>query len=357
MNIKKILSIAFLILMMHSSLSACAQQEKTPLVVFAAGSLIIPFDALETAFEAENPDIDVQMEYHGSIQVIRHASELNEPIDIVATADHNLIPQLMYELTNPETGLSYASWYIKFATNRLVLAYTDGSKYVDEINAENWYEILARDDVRLGLSDPRFDAAGYRSLMSIKLAEDYYDVKNIFGHIFGGQFQIPMRSSAEGDMFFVKVPEILEPKADSHIVLRGSSVMLISLLSLGEIDYTFEYESVVQQHDFRFIELPSQIDFSSPEFVENYARSQVNLDFQRFASIEPVFRGDQIGYGITIPSQAPHPEEAERFISFLFGEAGQRVMQEYHHPIYAPAVADCFENVPDSLQSLVIPVE
>ncbi len=57
---------------------AGCSREKTPLVVFAAGSLIIPFADLEKAFEARYPEIDVQAEYHGSIQVIRHVTELHE---------------------------------------------------------------------------------------------------------------------------------------------------------------------------------------------------------------------------------------------------------------------------------------
>ncbi len=54
--------------------------EKTPLVMFAAGSLIIPFAAVEEAFEARYPQIDLLAEYHGSIQVMRHVTELHEAI-------------------------------------------------------------------------------------------------------------------------------------------------------------------------------------------------------------------------------------------------------------------------------------
>ena len=145
---------------------------KTPLVVFAAGSLILPFADLEKAFEAANPDIDVQAEYHGSIQVMRHVTDLHEEIDVVATADASLIPMLMYASKVPETGQPYADWYIRFASNRLALAYRPESKYASEINAENWPEILARPDVKLGLSDPRFDASGYRTLMAFALDEN-----------------------------------------------------------------------------------------------------------------------------------------------------------------------------------------
>ena len=52
---------------------------------------------------------------------------------------------------------------------------------------------------------------------------------------------------------------------------------------------------------------------------------QVDLDFQRFATVKPEFRGERIAYGITIPSNAPHPEEAALFIAFLLGPEGQAV--------------------------------
>ena len=83
-------------------------QNKTPLVVFAAGSLIIPFAEIETAFEAKYPNIDVLAEYNGSIQVMRHVTDLHEPSDVVATADASLVPMLMYATDNPETGRPYA---------------------------------------------------------------------------------------------------------------------------------------------------------------------------------------------------------------------------------------------------------
>jgi ABC-type molybdate transport system substrate-binding protein len=72
------------------STRAPTPREKTPLRVFCAGSLIRPIDELEKAFEAIHPEVDVLMECHGSIQVIRHVTELHEKIDVVATADHAL---------------------------------------------------------------------------------------------------------------------------------------------------------------------------------------------------------------------------------------------------------------------------
>lgn len=61
------------------------------------------------------------------------------------------------------------------------LAYTPQSAYADKINTENWHTILARPDVLFGLSDPRFDACGYRGLMATQLAERYCGDDLIFG--------------------------------------------------------------------------------------------------------------------------------------------------------------------------------
>lgn len=56
----------------------------------------------------------------------------------------------------------------------MVLDYNDDSAFADEVTVDNWAEIIARRDVRFGLSDPRMDAAGYRALMTLQLAESFY---------------------------------------------------------------------------------------------------------------------------------------------------------------------------------------
>ena len=99
MKLKSILPSLALIAAVLTTCGGCATrpQEKTKVRALIAGSLMIPFDALEKAFEAERADIDVEMEAHGSIQVIRHVTEIHELSDLVFTADHALIPMLMYQ--------------------------------------------------------------------------------------------------------------------------------------------------------------------------------------------------------------------------------------------------------------------
>ena len=352
LNMKRLICLILAGLLLILPSSACAPKEKTPLVVFAAGSLMKPFSDLEKAFESANPDIDVRAEYHGSIQVMRHVTDLHEDIDLVATADLSLIPQLMYAVNDPDTGKPYADWAIAMASNKLSIAYTPESKYASEINAENWWEVLSRPDVKVGLSDPRFDAVGYRMMMVFALAQKETGRATLFDDFLQDQFQRPVRLIDLGDQQIIRIPELLETTANSRIMMRGSSVALIALLQSGEVDYAFEYDSVIRQHGFERLELPDSLNLGNPDFEVDYASVTVRLDFKRFKTVDPVFKGELIRYGLTIPSSAPNPDAATRFIQFLYSEAGQKVMQDNYHPLILPLTVDHPELLPPALQEM-----
>ena len=113
--------------------SAFAQPKGT-VVMFHAGSLTMPFAAMEKEFEARYPGVDLQREASGSQAAARKITDLKKPCDIMASADFKVIDKLLVP--------KYADWNIRFATNQLVLCYTDKSRFADKINAKNWYEIL-----------------------------------------------------------------------------------------------------------------------------------------------------------------------------------------------------------------------
>ncbi len=347
---KQIIFVAIIFTLLFS-LAGCQTAEKKKVIVYAAGSLIIPFDAIAKAFEAEHPDIQVEAEYHGSIQVIRQVTDIHIPVDVVATADQALIPMLMYAQNDPDTGKPFATWSMKFATNKLALAYNSNSKYAAEITSDNWYKIISRTDVKLGFADPRFDAVGYRTLMALKLAEKEYSQQGLLYQILNKQFTFPILQDSDTGVSVIRVPEILETTPDAHIVLRGASIQAIALLESGDIDYAFEYESVIKQHDLKMIELPDEINLGNPNFRKNYQEVEVKMDFQRFATVVPDFVGDVISYGITIPANAPDPTEAAEFINFVLGPEGKEIMKSYFHPLLDPIVPDHCDLIPQSLQS------
>jgi molybdate/tungstate transport system substrate-binding protein len=308
----------------------------------------VPFTELEKAYEKLHPDIDILTEGHGSIQVIRHVTELDEEADIVAVADYSLIAPMMYEVKIADSDKAYADWYLTFATNTLGLAYTPQSRYADEINSDNWYEILSRPDVNLGISDPRFDACGYRSLMVCQLAESFYADDNILEGVIGN-FSYPITVQSDNGVTVILVPEVLKP---DKISIRGSSVVLLGILESGDIDYAFEYKSVAQQHDLQFLELPAEINLGSEDYLNLGVEISVILDYQRFATVNPEFYCQQIIYGITIPSTAINPNAAADYLEFLLGPEGQAILAENSQPMI-PLSGDNTANAPESVQQLI----
>ncbi len=320
--------------------TGCGNDKRQVKLIYA-GSLIVPFERLAAEFERTHPGVDVVTESHGSIQVLRHVTELGDRMDFVASADEQLIPPLMYDRVDDETGKPYSSWCCTFATNRMVLAISPKSPLAGELTATTWYRRLTQPDVRFGLADPRFDAAGYRALMLLQLAEREYDDPYLFEDMMMGRFTSPVTVTRDAEgVDVIEIPEILETKRGGNLVLRGASIQLVALLESGDLDCAFEYESVARQHGLKYVRLPSAIDLGELGRRAEYRRVEVKLDSRRFASVKPVFRGDLVRYAFTVPANAPEPGLANDFVAFLLSDEGRRILESDFQPVLTPPAVD-----------------
>jgi molybdate/tungstate transport system substrate-binding protein len=313
---RKLLSTLFLIATLTGCSGALKAEKK--LIIFHAGSLTVPFKEVGEAFMATHPGVIIEAEGAGSRTTVRKVTELGREADVVGVSDYTVIEDLMFP--------DYADWYICFARNQMVIAYLKNrARYAEEINSENWYEIITREGVRYGRSDPDADPCGYRTLMVWQLAEKHYGVSGLYEELYK---RCP--------------PENVRPK----------EVELLALLEARELDYAFVYRSIAEQHGLDFIELPPQIDLSSVEFGEFYAQAKVELSGK-----EPgraiIKEGKPIVYGVTIPKNAPHPEIAIAFVEFLIGPEGREIMASLGQPPIFPAIANEKEKVPKELQYLL----
>lgn len=286
---------------------------KTPVSVMVAGSLVDPLAGFEAEYEAAHPEIDVRVEGHGSIQAIRQVTDLNRSVDVVAVADASLIPDLMVGRT---------SSYTTFGTTEMVIAYTNTSRYAGEIGEVNWAEVLARPDVRLGIANPMLDAAGYRAMLVLLLAEHEANAP-VFGPVLGDHLSPLLAPSANGSGLEVRLPEVVRPAAGGKVVIRDGSVFLLSLLEAGGIDYAFEYRSVAEGRGLRYIRLPPTINLGSATHLDAYRNATVHLGFQRFSAIGTERIGRAIEYAVTVPDSAPHPAAAREFADALVGAANE----------------------------------
>ncbi|MFO7574512.1 MAG: tungstate ABC transporter substrate-binding protein WtpA [Bacteroidales bacterium] len=295
-------SILILCLPVIIAVTLCTGRHESKVIVFHAGSLAVPMSRLAAAYEADNPGVRIITEAAGSLVSARKITELRKPCDIMASADYVIIDELLI----PE----FADWNLGFATNEIVIAYKNSSRFSDETDSLNWYEILLRKDVFFGRSDPDSDPCGYRTLMMLQLAEKYYGIPGL--------------------------KESFENKDRSFI--RPKEIDLTAMLEAGAIDYVFQYRSVAVQHGLDFIELPAEINLGDTDFSENY-----NSVYQEVIGSRPgetlTMKGDFIMYGITILRDAPNSEEAERFLAFIAGSRGRDILRETgQNPISPPLI-------------------
>ncbi|WP_022665507.1 tungstate ABC transporter substrate-binding protein WtpA [Desulfospira joergensenii] len=314
--LKKIFALAFALVWVALVPLSAQAAPKGKLIIFHAGSLTVPFAKIEKAFEAQYPGVDVLREAGGSTKMARMISEVGKKADIMASADYkvidnNLIPK-------------FAGWNVRFASNQLVLCYTDQSRYAKEINDKNWYEILLKKDVVWGHSDPNLDPCGYRSLMVLQLAEKFYGMEGLSDRLIANR-----------------------PKKN----VRPKSVELVNLLKTGNMDYAWEYLSVAIQHELKFVKLNDHINLGNYKYDGFYKQARVKVTGKK-PNTWKIRTGKSCTYGITLIKDGPNPEAAKAFLGYLLSpEQGLKVLEEMGQPPFIPC------RVPDEAMAGKLPAE
>jgi len=300
---------------------ACSNtNENKKLIIFHAGSLSVPMKEIAEAFEAENPGVEILMEAAGSRECAKKITDLNKECDVMVSADYVVINNLLIP--------DFADWNIKFAGNEMTVVYRDQSKFSDEINDTNWFEILQREEVLYGRSDPNSDPCGYRAVLTMRLAEKYYKKENLAATLM----------------------------AKDNNYMRPKETDLLGLLETGAIDYIFLYKSVAIQHKLKYIVLPDSINLKKEELTDWYATVSVDVTGKKPGEVITHI-GEPMVYGITQVKNAPNPELAEKFINFMLSEKGMAIIEKNGQPSMIPSFTETYEKIPEGLKSFAKPLK
>lgn len=300
-------------------LGLIGQDSSDSITVFHAGSLGAPFDAITSAFESQY-DLTVNREAQGSIGSTRKITDQGKSADVLGVSDFRLIRDMLM----PE----YGEWYTIFVTNSMTIAYTADSTAAEEFAPTTWWEVLMREDVSWGHSDPAVDPNGYRAVMSMQLGATPFEGDRLYG-------EDSYRRLRERE----KVPS-------------GTETDLIGLLHSGKLDFAWEYTSAGASHDIRVIDLQAAIDLSqaTSAYADHYAKATVE-------TTSGTFTGAPIAYGLTVPSVANNPQGGARWVEFVTGAKGHELMTEYGFEPVTPAIVPARTGaaVPDGVRSNVNP--
>ena len=269
---------------------------------------------ISAAFKKLHPEVNILMESAGSVECARKITDLSKACDILAAADYKVIDNMLIP--------KYADWSIKFVSNEMCIVYSEKSRYASQINAKNWYEILQKKDVAFGRADPNSDPCGYRSVMTMQLAEKFYKKPGL------------------ANLLMTKDQNYMRPK----------EVDLVAILESQSVDYIFLYKSVAIQHELKYLVLPAEINLKDPKFTDLYNTAVVPINGKEPGQ-KVAMKGEPMIYGVTMINNAPNKPVALAFLQFMLSkEEGMKILEKDGQPSVIPQSNPNFDKLPVELR-------
>lgn len=275
-----------------------------PLIITTASSIASTVRKLAAEFVSRHPGVVPEIRTGGSVAVARTLADSVEIPDIFVSADDTLIDAMLVPRST--------AWSAGFARSAIVLAYTENSKYADEINTRTWADVLSKPDVHGARGDANDDPSAYRAVMFFDLAARFYLRPRLAATL---EHAMPVTDFGPGD-------RELEAK-----------------FANGTIDYMPMYRTLAAEHELEWLELPAPINLGDTAFAASYATAKVRIPVGHTSADTVTIHGAPILYGLTVPHAAPHAALAIAFAQYALSASGLDLIRNSgfdvpDHPIF-----------------------
>lgn len=231
------------------------------LQVFSAGVARSVTEETMAVWNKDHPELPAQLTVRGSVELVRRVLA-GEACDVLIVADNGILDSMMLP--------DHAKGYVIFAGNQMVIAANKGF----DINSKNWKDKLLAPDATFSHHSPYDDPGGYRSVMSMMLAD----------HIEPGLAEKLLHHPGHYGMN-------PEEKKDN----------------MPKIMYSFDYYSNAAAKGMPFAQLPEIMNLSSDSLSSKYANAKFAVDDTH------TVMGTPICHALTIPKNAACRREAQAF--------------------------------------------
>jgi molybdate/tungstate transport system substrate-binding protein len=195
-----------------------------------------------------------------------------------------------------------ANWSIGFATDQMVLAYsnsttqTSATKNIISLGStatqsnatsdwNNFYTALVSGTVKVGISDPTQDPGGLRGWLALEAAGYLYS---------GGNTQSYVNTLLK----------------DQDNVTAASAANLVAPLQAGDIQFLFTYKSAAVSDGLPYITLDSHVNLGSASLASFYAKFS-------YTDSAGTTKAAPIVIAVTIPLSAVNTAEALQFVEYV----------------------------------------
>jgi molybdate transport system substrate-binding protein len=189
----------------------------------------------------------------------------------------------------------WVNWYVAFAQSPLVIGYNASSKFAAEFKTKPWQEVLMEPGIRIGRTDPKLDPKGRLTVELMRRAQAFSKSPGLEQRVLGA------------------------PENPAQVLPEET---LIGRLQSGQVDVGFFYSTETADAKIPTVQLPTAI---APKAV----------------------------YTVTILRGAPNIAGADRFVAFLLGSEGQKLLKQHGLALHKLDLSGRANAVPQDIRTLI----
>ncbi|MDA4111591.1 MAG: substrate-binding domain-containing protein [Thaumarchaeota archaeon] len=279
-----------------SSSSSTVSSSASPsgLILYSADAYVNESTILENGFSTSTGIQMAPPKAAGSLTLAQQIAQGN-PVSVFLSVSKTAIQ-------NATLKSAFGGWAVAFATDQMGIAYTNatlqnsaGAAVVNAFNTAvstnsttdwyNFYNNLTSGQVKVGISNPNADPAGYRAWIVLEAA----------GHIYAGN----------NSGYFVN-----RLISNSGNYTGASAADLVAPLQTGQIQFLFIYKSDITAEHLRLLQLPKGVNLGSGAYNTFYSQFTYTIT-------SGVQKGGSITLWITVPKTSTDNTNSVRFVVYV----------------------------------------
>lgn len=308
--------------------SATASTSRGPLILYAADAYALEGQDLLQSFSAQTGVSVAPPKAAGSLVLAQQIAQGN-PVSVFMPVSRSAVqPQYLRN--------QFSGWAIGFAADQMTIAYSNASlrspavtpiaaayaRAATSNSTTDWYTFfddLTSGVVKVGISNPSADPAGFRGWIVLEAA--------------GGAY-------ANSSTYFAQ-----RMLMNAGNVTGSSAADLISPLQAGQIQFLFIYRSAAASQGLHYFQLPDTTNLGNPSMTSFYSKFSYTIS-------TGVQRGTPIVLYIAVPKDSTDFADSVQFVSFVV-ENAHTILGGYHLTILSPAILYNDTSVPSQISGLV----
>lgn len=311
------------------STNASVTSSSTPLILYSADAYVAEASTLESAFQNNSGIQMVPPKSGGSLTLGQEIAQ-GDPVSVFLSVSKSAV-------SSSVLNTAFSGWAISFEADQMAITYSNattqdsaGASVIDSYQtalATNttraWFDFFSNmtsGSVKVGISNPNSDPAGYRAWLVLEAAGYLYDNNNtsyFVNRMIGNHGNITAASAAD----------------------------LVAPLQEGNIQFLFVYKSAGVAQKLNVLQLPSQINLGSPAYSSFYSQFAYTMS-------SGVQKGGLIALFITVPKDSTDAADSLSFVTYVV-KNGALLLSQYGLQSISPAQLYNDSAVPQQIQQLI----